>query len=108
MCVQAQLEVKVVQLVDALVTVANRHHATWALTVDDIVLLRRNTPGGADYVVRLLTDPPTQLWAAVIANPQPGDIVTASLEEAMAWLVARGHRDALMGDRWLTTAQGAA
>jgi hypothetical protein len=99
---------KGVQLVDALVTVANRHHQTWALTVDTVVLLRRSTPKGAAYVVRVLTDPPTQLWTAVIAHPQPGDVVTASLEEALAWLMVRGHRDVLIGDRWQTTAQGAA
>jgi hypothetical protein len=96
------------QLVDALATVANRHHTTWALTVDDVVLLRRSTPEGVDYVVRLLTDPPTQLWTAVIATPQPGDTVTGTLEEALAWLVAEGHRETLVSDRWLTTAHGAA
>jgi hypothetical protein len=96
------------QLVDALVTVANRHHVTWALTVDEVVLLRRGTPEGVEYVVRLLTDPPTQLWTAVIATQQPGDAVTNTLEEALAWLVAEGHREALVSDRWLTTAHGAA
>jgi hypothetical protein len=95
-------------LVDALVTVANRHHATWALMVDDIVLLRRSTSEGAAYVVRVLADPLTQLWTAVIATPQPGDTVMNSLEEALAWLAAQGLRAALVSDRWLTTAQGAA
>lgn len=95
-------------LVDALVVVANRHHMTWTLTVDNIVLLRRGTPEGRVYVVRILTDPPTQLWTAVIATPQPGDTVTETLEEALSWLVAQGKRDALLSDRWLTTAHGAA
>lgn len=95
-------------LVDALVVVANRHHMTWALTVDNIVLLRRATPEGSVYVVRVLTDPPTQMWTAVIATSQPGDTVTETLEEALAWLVAQGKRDVLISDRWLTTAHGAA
>lgn len=96
------------QLVDALVTVADRHHVTWALTVDDIVLLRRSAPEGAAYVVRVLADPPNQLWTAVIATPQPGDTVMGTLEEALAWLVAEGYRDAVVSDRWLATAHGAA
>lgn len=95
-------------LVDALVVVANRRHMTWALTVDNIVLLRRGASEDGAYVVRVLTDPPTQLWTAVIATPQPGDTVTASLEEALAWLVAQGKHDALISDRWQTTAHGAA
>jgi hypothetical protein len=76
--------------------------------VDDIVLLRRSASEGAAYVVRVLTDPPTQLWTALIATPQPGDTVMDTLEEALARLVARGRRDALVSDRWLTTAQGTA
>ena len=95
-------------LVDALVVVANRHHMTWALTVDNIVLLRRGATESSAYVVRVLTDPPTQMWTAVIATAQPGDIETETLEEALAWLVAQGKRDALLSDRWLTTAHGAA
>ncbi len=96
------------QLIDALVTVANRHHAMWALTVDNIVLLRRSTTDGVEHVVRVLTDPPTQLWTAVIATPQQGEVVTETLEAALAWLAAEGHHEPLVSDRWLTTAHGAA
>jgi len=98
------------QLIDALVTVANRHHTTWALTVDDIVLLRRSAGegDGAAYVVRLLTDPPEQMWTAVITTPIPGEMVTATLEEALSQLIAAGRRETVLSDRWLVTAHGAA
>jgi len=97
-----------VQLLDALVTVANRRHVMWALTVDNIVLLRRSDSEVAEYVVRVLSDPPDQLWTAVIATPQQGEVVTETLEEALAWLAAEGHHELLVSDRWLTTAHGAA
>ena len=98
------------QLIDALVTVANRHHTTWALTVDDIVLLRRSAGegDGAAYVVRLLTDPPEQMWTAVITTPIRGEMVTATLEEALSQLIAAGRRETVLSDRWLVTAHGAA
>ena len=96
------------QLVDALVTVGNRHHSTWALTVDNIVLLRRSGSEGTEYVARVLSDPPTQLWTAVIATPQPRDIETSTLEDALAWLADHGYHDALVSNRWLTTAHGTA
>lgn len=95
-------------LVDALVTVANRHHATWALSVDNIVVLRRATAAGAEYLVRVLSDPATELWTAVIATPQPDDVVLETLEAALAWLVTEGYRESLISDGWLTTAHGAA
>lgn len=96
------------QLIDALVTVANRSHITWALTVDNVVLLRRSVSEVAEYVVRVLSAPPEQLWTAVIATPQRGDVVTETLEEALAWLAAEGHHEPLVSDRWLTMAHGAA
>lgn len=96
------------QLLDALVTVANRRHVMWALTVDNIVLLRRSDSEVAEYVVRVLENPPEQLWTAVIATPQQGEVVTETLEAALAWLAADGHYESLISDRWLTTAHGAA
>jgi hypothetical protein len=63
---------------------------------------------GAQYMVRVLSDPSTQLWTAVIATPQPDDVVLESLEAALAWLVAEGHRELLVSDGWLATAHGAA
>ncbi len=78
-------------LVDALVVVANRHHMTWTLTVDNIVLLRRGTPEGRVYVVRILTDPPTQLWTAVIATPQPGDTVTGNTGRSLVMAGGAGQ-----------------
>jgi hypothetical protein len=96
------------RLVDALVTVANRGHVTWALTVDHIVLLRRSVEETSEYVVRELADPPEELWTAVIATAQPDEVVTETLEAALAWIAAHGHYASLVSDRWLTTAHGAA
>ena len=95
------------QLVDALITVANRGHVTWAITVDNVVLLRRSVEETTEYVVRVLENPPEQLWTAVIVTPQQGEVVTETLEAALAWLAADGHYESLISDRWLTTAHGA-
>jgi hypothetical protein len=95
-------------LVDALVTMARRRHEVWMLTAGEVLLLRKHMPEGTKYVTRILTDPATQLWTAMSAEPGPEDGVHDTLEEALARLVAQGKRDALLGDRWLPTAQGMA